>query len=291
MRDTRGVTVTVLVIGASGELGGRVARSLVGGGIAVRAMTRRAGAPMPEGVAEVVRADLRDPASLLDACAGVQRMFLVSSPSGDQIAFETNAIVAAERAGVEHVVKVSNLPIAGLDSGLHGNHRAIERRLADSPVPAAVLQPSFFASVLRRQIVVLRRGRFVLPPGDGRIAWNDPRDIADVAAAVLAASDPSIGPLRLTGPEALNAADLVARITAVTDRELELRQPPMAKWEAGLVASGMDAWLASSTVHLYQAVARGALADVSPDVERVLGRAPRRLDEWLRDELEPLLRE
>jgi uncharacterized protein YbjT (DUF2867 family) len=282
--------VKVLVIGASGELGGRVARSLVGRGIAVRAMARRAGVPMPEG-AEVVRADLDDPVSLLDACAGVQRMFLVSSPSADQIALETNAIAAAEHAGIEHVVKVSNLPVVGLDTGLHGNHRAIERRLAESPVSATVLQPSFFASVLRRQIDLLRRGRFVLPTAGGRIAWIDPRDIAEVAAAVLAASDPPIGPLRLTGPEALNAVELVARITAVTDREIELLQPPLAKWESGLVASGMDAWLAESTVQLYEAVARGALADVSPDVERVLGRAPRRLDEWLRDELDPLLRE
>jgi hypothetical protein len=51
----------------------------------------------------------------------------------------------------------------------------------------------------------------------------------------------------------------------------------------------MDPWLVESTVHLYEAVARGALADVSPDVERVLGRSPRPLDDWIRDELVPLL--
>jgi len=38
--------------------------------------------------------------------------------------------------------------------------------------------------------------------------------------------------------------------------------------------TGMDEWLLGSTVHLYEAVARGALANVSPDVERVLGRPP-----------------
>ena len=59
-------------------------------------------------------------------------MFLVSSPTQDQVELETNAIEAAERAGVERIVKVSNIPIAGLETGLHGNHRAIERRLAAS---------------------------------------------------------------------------------------------------------------------------------------------------------------
>jgi uncharacterized protein YbjT (DUF2867 family) len=283
--------VTVLVIGASGRLGADVARDLVERGVAVRAMTRRADAPIPEGVDEIVRGDLRDPAALAAACAGVKRMFLVSSPAADQVTLETNAIVAAEQAAVGHVVKVSNIPIAGLDTGLHGNHRAIESRLEASTVRSTVLQPSFFASVLVRQIELLRRGRFVLPTAEGRIAWIDPRDIAAVAAAVLDAADPPTGALRLTGPEALTATELVARVAAITGRGIELRQPALEKWNAGLIEGGMDPWLAESTVHLYEAAARGALADVSPDVERVLGRPPRPLDDWLREKLVPLLRE
>jgi hypothetical protein len=49
--------------------------------------------------------------------------------------------------------------------------------------------------------------------------------------------------------------------------------------------------LVESTVHLYEAVARGALAEVSPEVERVLGRPPRPIDDWILDELAPLLRD
>ena len=211
-----------------------------------------------------MRADLGDPASLLAACAGVQRMFLVSSPTAEQVTLETNAIAAAEAAGVAHVVKISNIPIPGLDAGLHGNHRAIEARLAASALAATVLQPSFFGSVLARQVGLLRRGRFVMPTGDGRIAWIDPRDIAAVAAAVLADPEPPAGALRLTGPEALGAADVAARISEVTGREIQLVQPPIDAWQAELRSSGMDPWLVESTVHLYEAVARGALADVSP---------------------------
>jgi len=281
----------VLVIGAAGDLGAGVARGLVARGVAVRAMSRRADAAMPGGVTDIVIADLGEPASLVAAFDGVRRAFLVSSAGPDQVALETNAIAAAEHAGVEHVVKVSNLPIAGLDSGLHGNHRAIERRLAASAVASTVLQPSFFASVLSRQLGLLRRGRFVMPTGEGRIAWIDPRDIAAVAAAVLGDPVPAAGALRLTGPETLDAAELVARIAAVTGREVALLQPALDSWHEGLVTNGMDPWLAESTVHLYEAVSRGALADVSTDVERVLGRPPRPIDDWLRDELVPLLRE
>ena len=122
--------MTVLVIGATGELGSEVARALVARGFEVRAMSRRAPGRGLDGIWRIVQADLRDPSSLTAAFGGVRRVFLVSSPTKDQVEVETNAIVAAETAGVEHVVKVSNLPVAGLDSGLHGNHRAVERRLA-----------------------------------------------------------------------------------------------------------------------------------------------------------------
>jgi uncharacterized protein YbjT (DUF2867 family) len=205
------------------------------------------------------------------------------------VPLETNAIAAAEATGIAHVVKISNIPIPGLDGGLHGNHRAIEARLATSTLGATVLQPSFFSSVLLRQLALLRRGRFVMPTGDGRIAWIDPRDIAAVAAAVLGDAEPRAGALRLTGPEALSAADVAGRITKVSGHEISLLQPPLDVWQAELRSSGMDPWLLESTVHLYDAVARGALADVSPDVERVLGRPPRALDDWIHEELVPLL--
>jgi len=279
----------VLVIGATGELGAEVARALAARGVGVRAMTRRADALDLAGVDDVVRADLGDPTTLARAFADVERVFLVSSPGPEQVELETNAIAAAERSGVRHVAKVSNLPIVGLDSGLHGNHRRIERRLAASTVASTVLQPSFFASVLLRQLALLRRGRIVLPIGDGPIAWIDPHDIAAVATSVLADPEPLTGTLRLTGPEALTAVDLAARIGSCAGTEITLMQPDLEKWGADLKAGGMNPWLAESTLHLYAAVAHGALADVSPDVERVLGREPRPIDEWLRSELVPSL--
>lgn len=279
----------MLVIGAAGELGAEVARALAAHGVEVRAMTRRADTLHIEGVHDVVRADLADLSTLERAFAGADRVFLVSSPARDQVELETNAIVAAERAGVQHLVKVSNLPIAGLDAGLHGNHRAVERRLATASVGHTVLQPSFFASVLMRQVELIRRRLLVMPTGAGRIAWIDPRDIAEVAAAVLASGTPPGGTLRLTGPEALSAAELAARVERAVGAEVGLKQPDLERWGRDLEASGMDPWLAESTVHLYAAVADGAVADTSDDVERVLGRPARPIDDWLRDELAPRL--
>ena len=254
--------MTVLVVGATSDLGGRVLQALKEQGVEARGLARR---PL-EGA---VLADLSDPVSLTAAFEGAQRLFLMSSPVREQVELETNAIVAAEAAGLDRIVKISNIPIAGLDSGLHGNHRTIERRLAASPVASTVVQPSFFSTVMDRQRALIDKGFVVLPFGSGRIAWVDPQDIADVAAAALVRDIE--GPLIVTGPEALDGDEVAARFGV---RRLD---PPLDEWRDNVIAGGLDQWLADSTVELYRAVAAGALADVSPVVEQVLGRPARKV--------------
>ncbi len=107
----------------------------------------------------------------------------------------------------------------------------------------------------------------MLPTGPGKIAWIDPADIADVAAEVLTRDDLD-GALHLTGPEALDGDEVAARLGV---RRLD---PPLNTWRDAAVAGGLDPWLADSTVHLYEAVARGALAAVTDTVGRILGRPP-----------------
>ena len=259
------------MIGVTGELGGAVASELGGReDVSVRAFVRRPLAPDGPRVDEVVEGDLRNAASLGRVCEGVTSIFLVSSPTRDQVELETNAIEAAEGAGVGRIVKVSNIPIEGLETGLHGNHRAIERRLAASSCASVVLQPSFFASVIGKQAEVVARGHVVLPTGSGRIAWIEPSDIAAVGAAALVRDDLD-GPLHLTGPESLDGDEVAARLGV---KRLDV---PLDRWREAVVASGLDPWLADSTVHLFEAIARGALAQTTGTVERVLGRPPRRV--------------
>ena len=256
----------VLVIGATGELGaaGRAhalsdAASTCGrstpaaAGRRSEAWTRSSAATCATGVARATRAP---------ACS---ELFLVSSPTPDQVELETNAIEAAEHAGVEHIVKVSNIPIAGLESGLHGNHRAIERRLEASPVrgdgaAAVVLRDGARAPDSRS----LRRGHLVLPTGDGQIAWIDPRDIADVAAAVLADPDRA-GALHLTGPEALDGGRARRAIAGVTDAD---RRSSSRRWRVATVWSRRHGPVARRLDRAPLRSGRaGALADVSPDVD------------------------
>ncbi len=129
--------------------------------------------------------------------------------------------------------------------------------------------------------MLIEQGRLVLPFGPGRIAWVHPDDIAEVAATALVDDGYEGETLRITGPEALDGDEVAALVTTAVGHDVRRLDPPVEKWRAAVVAEGLDPWLADSTVELYRAVARGALADVSPDVERVLGRAPHGLDVFL----------
>ena len=118
---------------------------------------------------------------------------------------------APSAAGLERIVKISNIPIAGLESGLHGNHRAIERRLAASPVavdgaPTVVLHDRHGSAARADRARAGSCCRSVRAGSHG--STRD--DIAEVAVAALTRDID--GPLQLTGPEALDGDEVAARL-------------------------------------------------------------------------------
>ena len=205
--------MTVLVIGATGTARRRCGARLGGTRRAMcGAMTRAAReSATPDGVADVVRADLGDPDSLAAACAGVHACSSCSSPTQDQVELETNAIAAAESGrGRARIVKVSNISIRG--PICRARRRAARQppgdraRLAASPVERrSCSRRSSRRCSPARSCCCARR--LVFPTGDGGVAWIDPRDIAAVAAAVLADTTVHGRSSALTGPEALTAAE------------------------------------------------------------------------------------
>jgi uncharacterized protein YbjT (DUF2867 family) len=99
--------MTVLVIGGRSRIGAALLGELADRGEKVRALTRAAEhAPVSPGV-ETVPGDLADPASLVAAMSGVGAVFLLSTPSRDDVAWHRNAVDAARRVGVRQLVRSS----------------------------------------------------------------------------------------------------------------------------------------------------------------------------------------
>jgi uncharacterized protein YbjT (DUF2867 family) len=136
---------------------------------------------------DVVVADLEQPESLPGALDGVGRAFLISRDDPRQPEMEGAFVVAATRAGVERIVKLS-ASSARPDNpvGLMRRHARAERTLQGSGVGYTVLRLQLYMqNFLSFGPSIAAEGRFTAPMGDRRFAFVDVRDIARVAAAAL----------------------------------------------------------------------------------------------------------
>jgi uncharacterized protein YbjT (DUF2867 family) len=220
----------ILITGATGNIGRKLARALDSGGagfrVLVRDLTRAEGLPSH---AERFAGDLAKPPTLTAAFAGVDELFLLTQGIGTDLA--TNAIAAATAAGVRHVVFVSSYSVA--PEYLQGRpmpamarwHHEREQLLRASGIPTTFLRPGGFMTNALDWLPTIRDGGYVLDPiGPGRYAPIDPADIAAVAALTLTERGHEGAAYPLTGDELFTVAEQVRILGSAIGRELRVRE-------------------------------------------------------------------
>jgi NAD(P)H dehydrogenase (quinone) len=277
--------MTIAVTGATGGVGGRVARRLADRAVAQRLVVRDlARVPAIAGVqaVEMGKAGYRDQAALTEALGGCSTLFLVSAREATRRVVEhAHAIRAAVEAGVERVVYTSFLgadPDASFTFA--HDHFATEQLIRESGLAWTFLRDSQYADFVPG--MVGEDGVIRGPAGEGRCAWVARDDVADVAAAVLAADGDHDGQTYdLTGPEAHTLTWAAEQLSAVTGREIRFRnQGVQAAYESRAHIDApdheLDGWVTS-----YVAIGTGEMDVVSDAVERIAGHPPIGLDAWL----------
>src|SRR5205807_2513635 len=177
---------------------------------------------------EVVEGDMALPETLAGPLRGVDRAMLISSSAPDMLEVQSTFIEAAARAGVVHVVKLSGI-MPELDSPFRfaRMHGEIERRLEASGMAFTQLRAGEFMHAYFRQVPsIVAQGALRLPMADARIASIDVGDIAEVAVACLTAAGHEGRIYRLTGPEALDMAEVAERLSAATGRAIRYVDVP-----------------------------------------------------------------
>ena len=193
-----------LVTTATGTTGSSVLSELASAGARVRAGVRDPSrARLPDGV-DAVALDFTKPETFAPALEGVRGVYLVRPPQIARVGKTLNRFVdEAAAAGVDHVVLLS---VEEAEKSDRIPHRQVELHLQGSPLRWTFLRPNHFAqNLIGPYLGDVRRGRLVLPAGNGRVAFVDTRDLAEVAAAALLDPDRHAGnAYRLTGPEAVS---------------------------------------------------------------------------------------
>ena len=265
--------------GATGNIGRPLTQALVEAGRQVTAVSRHAAA-VPDG-ARHLAADLAEPGSLEPALAGAKALFLLLS--GDMHAAgasPADIIGAAKAAGVRRVVLLSTQGVATRPLGATRiAMRALEDVLRGSGLEWAVLRPGGFASNALWWAESIRAQRVVAAPfGDVGVPIVDPADIAEVAAACLLDDRHNGGVYELTGPEVITPRRQAEAIAAALGSPVRFHDLTRDEARAAMARS-MPAELAEDTLTILGSPNPAELR-VSPDVERVLGRAPRPFADW-----------
>jgi len=210
---------TVLVTGGTGQLGAVLVPALRGRGHAVRVMSRRPGPPVAD--AERAVADLATGTGLDSAVHGVDVVVHLASDPGDvrrvDVEGTERLLLAAQRAGVAHVVYLS---IVGCDRNPLALYRAkteAEAMVLDGRVPGTVLRATQFHDFVAQTVAMMQRGPLMLLPKGMRGALVDLRDVADRLVALV--QDGPSGRVRdLGGPEVLDVGDAVTRWSKAVGR-------------------------------------------------------------------------
>lgn len=278
----------ILVTGATGKVGGEVARLLLADGVPVRVLARseERAAPLAALGAEVVVADLARPDTLAPACAGAAALVLVPPDEEDMDVLQRNAVEAAVGAGVGRIVKLSLVePDLASPSRIIRWHASGERAVEASGLRFThVRANSFLQNLLWLAPAIRERGAFESCMAERRMAWVDTRDVAATIVAVLGRDDLDGLAVEATGPEALSYGEIAARIERTTGAPCRYVDLAPAELEARLLGEGWPAWLAEEVALVYgEAAYDPRVADVTDAVERLTGRPPRSLDDFLRD--------
>ena len=285
--------MTVLVLGATGNVGPHVVAALNAAGSIPNVLVRdgdRAQKLLGDS-AHVISGDVTDSAALAEAMTGVDSVLLLSPHSYSMADLQLRVIRDVRRTGAR-IVKVSGTSAAIQPNGPHAcrQHWEVERVLVESGQPFVILRPNSFMQVLigKQMIPALQTSGVVPNPiaGSG-ISFIDARDVGAVAAEVLLGHDWDGQTLELTGPRSVTYADIAGLVSTLLVRTVSTVETTPADVRATLIGRGMLEWEADHFQEMYQLFRDGESEQVTSTVEDVTGTPSRTIEAFLTEQLAP----
>jgi uncharacterized protein YbjT (DUF2867 family) len=268
VNDTIG---TILVLGgATGKTGRRVAERLRARGLPVRIGSRSAEPPF----------DWEDESTWAPAVRGVESAYVTYYPDVAFAGGADNASAFASLAvenGVRHLVLLSGRCEAGA--------LLSEQAVQESGAEWTVVRSSFMNQNFDEGFWVdsLLSGEVTAPAGDVAEPFIDCDDIADVAVAALTGEAASGQVYEVSGPRLLTFAEAVEEIAKASGREIRYVPVTSEEFRTGMIEAGVPADFARDLTALFAEVLDGRNQYLSDGVQRALGREPKDFRDYARE--------
>jgi len=232
----------ILVVGATGHLGGEICRRLAAQGKSVGAMVRSTSDPTKLDALKalgvtLIQGDLTDRGSLDAACQGIATVISTASTSysvkpdvlGVDHAGQLSLVDAAKAAGVSHLVYVSFSGSFTTDSPLINAKRAVEQRLKQSGMPYTIVRSSFFMEAMFSPTAGFDYPNakvMIYGAGVNKISWISIPDVAQFVVESVDNLAARNATLEIGGPEALSPLEVVKIFEATVGRTFEVQHLP-----------------------------------------------------------------
>lgn len=281
--------MTILITGASGQLGRLVIDDLLARGAAASDIV--AGARTTSKVADLaargirtVHLDYTVPVSIDAALEGIDTVLLVSgSEPGARLDGHLNVIAAARAAGVGKLVYTSVAKASTADFVLAPDHKGTEEVLIASGIPFVILRNNWYTENYTPDVLrAAETGVIAASVGDARVAAASRADYADAAAVVLL-EDGHLGTIyELGGDTAVSYSELAEAAAAALGRDVAYVPLTREQLEAALTGAGLDAPTVGFVSALEAGIAAGVLEHTDGSLSRLIGRPTTPVAEGLR---------
>jgi len=273
------MTETILVMGATGNVGSQVVKQLADAGANVRAAVRspRKAESLKSEKVSLTEFDTDKPETVEAAFQGVDKVFLLTPLVPNMVELSANLVEAAKKAGVKHIIKSSGMG-AEVEPGITLTrwHREAEKAIEASGIAFTFVRPNGFMQNYANfnGATIKTQNAFYLPVGDGKVSYIDTRDIAAVAVAALTQDGHEGKAYEVTGLEAISNQEIAEIISQVVGRKINYVDVPEDAARSEMKQSGMPDVLIDMTMELYELYKAGYASEVTPTVEQVTAKKP-----------------
>jgi NAD(P)H dehydrogenase (quinone) len=282
-----------LVTGASGHLGQLVISNLLeihkipaNKIIATTRKPETLAALKAKGV-DVRAADFDDTANLVKAFKGATRLLLISTDAmdrpGHRLEQHKNAIAAAEKAGVEHVLYTS-MPKPETSAVLFApDHVGTEKALAASGLKGwTVLRNNwYFENLFYSLPSAIKSGTWYTAAGEGKIAHIAREDLARAAAAALASDSGGKNTYTLTGAQEFTTDEIAKLVSVAVGKPISVVQVPLEGLVQGFMGAGFPEPVARVFGSFDTNIDQGGLAGVTGDYRKLTSNDNTPFTSWL----------
>lgn len=281
LRDTKQleeILMKILVTGATGKLGTKVVETLLktvpASDLVVSVRNPEKAEDFRTRGVEVRQGDFDHPETLDTAFKGIDRLLIISADGDNETRIQqhTNAVNAAERAGVKFIAYTSLANATENKIFLAPPHVATEAAILKTGIPYSFLRNNWY---LENEIGSIQGAiggaPWVTSAGEGKVGWALQQDYAEAAAAVLVGEGHENTTYELSGP-LLTQEELASALGNVVGKEIPVQQVDDEKYAEIMKGVGLPDFVIPIVVGIQESIRNGSLEVKSNDFEKVLGR-------------------